>query len=224
MTARTADRASVVALKAKFDQFLPHLDERRRRLYLASEGAALGHGGISLVAAVSGASTATITRGISELSKHPLPTGRVRAPGAGLGAERIPDRGLDLLGEGQHLGMGALDAPTAEHRHLLGASTSCISRASSWSPGRTVGRSSGIASPAPPSGESCLAIRRTGPPPTPRADRPRAGSPSAPPWASAWVRRTLPSSDCTPRKAGLDVSPGITPCRSRCLESARPVR
>ncbi|MGW4561531.1 hypothetical protein ACWEN3_03665 [Streptomyces sp. NPDC004561] len=29
-----------------FDQFLPHLDERRRRIYLAGEAAALGHGGL----------------------------------------------------------------------------------------------------------------------------------------------------------------------------------
>ena len=63
-----AARASVVALRAKFDQFLPHLDERRRRIYLASEAASLGHGGITLVAAASGASAATIARGIAELS------------------------------------------------------------------------------------------------------------------------------------------------------------
>jgi hypothetical protein len=55
-------------LRAKFDQFLPHLDERRRRIYLASEAAALGHGGIKLVATASGASAATIARGIAELS------------------------------------------------------------------------------------------------------------------------------------------------------------
>ncbi len=63
-------------LKAKFDRILPHLDERRRRLYLASEAAALGHGGITAVAAVSGTSTATIARGIAELDAHPPPTCR----------------------------------------------------------------------------------------------------------------------------------------------------
>lgn len=84
MTARTAARASVVALRVKFDQFLPHLDERRRRIYLASEAAALGHGGITLVAAASGASAATIARGIAELSRHPCPPGgsRLREPAA----------------------------------------------------------------------------------------------------------------------------------------------
>lgn len=44
-------RPLVTALRAKFDRILPHLDERRRRLYLASEALAIGHGGIALVAA-----------------------------------------------------------------------------------------------------------------------------------------------------------------------------
>ncbi|AQY20325.1 hypothetical protein T261_08443 [Streptomyces lydicus] len=94
VTARTAARASVVALRTKFDQFLPHLDERRRRIYLASEAAALGHGGITLVAAASGASAATIARGIAELSGHPLPAGRIRAPGAGRKPVTVTDPGL----------------------------------------------------------------------------------------------------------------------------------
>lgn len=78
-----AARVSVVALRAKFDEFLPHLDERRQRIYLASEAAALGHGGITLVAAASGVSASTIARGIAELSGCQLPAGRIRAPGAG---------------------------------------------------------------------------------------------------------------------------------------------
>lgn len=83
-----------MALRAKFDQFLPHLDERRRRIYLASEAAALGHGGITLVAAASGASAATIARGITELSGHPLPAGRIRASGAGRKRVTVTDPGL----------------------------------------------------------------------------------------------------------------------------------
>jgi hypothetical protein len=94
VTACTAARASVGALRAKFDQFLPHLDERRRRIYLASEAAALGHGGITLVAAASGASAATIARGIAELSGRPLPAGRIRAPGAGRKPVTVSDPGL----------------------------------------------------------------------------------------------------------------------------------
>lgn len=48
---------SARALRAKFDQIPPHFDERRRRLYLASEATAIGHGGITRVAAASGTST-----------------------------------------------------------------------------------------------------------------------------------------------------------------------
>lgn len=83
-----------MALRTKFDQFLPHLDERRRRIYLASEAAALGHGGITLVAAASGASAPTIARGIAELSGRALPAGRIRAPGAGRKPVTVTDPGL----------------------------------------------------------------------------------------------------------------------------------
>ncbi len=94
MAVRPADRACVVALKAKFDQFLPHLDERRRRLYLCSEATAIGHGGIALVAAASCTSRATITRGIAELARDSPPTRRVRAPGAGRKPLTVTDPGL----------------------------------------------------------------------------------------------------------------------------------
>jgi hypothetical protein len=81
-------------LRVKFDQLLPHLDERRRRLYLASEAMAMGHGGITVVAAASGASTATLSRGISELAANPAPPQRVRAPGAGRKPLVVTDTGL----------------------------------------------------------------------------------------------------------------------------------
>src|SRR5262245_17039409 len=94
MTAPSPDHVPAAALRAKFDQILPHLDERRRRLYLASEAAALGHGGITLVAAASGTSTATITRGIGELAEKSVPTYRIRAPGAGRKPLTTTDPGL----------------------------------------------------------------------------------------------------------------------------------
>jgi len=81
-------------LKAKFEQLLPHLDEHRRRLYLASEAIVLGHGGIALVAAASGTSTATIARGITALEAHAAPTRRIRAPGAGRKLLTATDTGL----------------------------------------------------------------------------------------------------------------------------------
>lgn len=69
-------RPPVIALRAKFDRILPHLDGHRRRLYLASEATAIGHGGITLVAAASGASSATIARGVTELAGDPVPIRR----------------------------------------------------------------------------------------------------------------------------------------------------
>ncbi len=87
-------RPPVTELRAKFDRTLPHLDERRHRLYLASEAAAIGHGGITLVAAASGTSTATVARGVTELARDAVPTRRVRAAGAGRKPLTVTDPGL----------------------------------------------------------------------------------------------------------------------------------
>ncbi|MDX3695990.1 ISAzo13 family transposase [Streptomyces europaeiscabiei] len=95
MTPCLSGRVAARALRAKFDQILPHLDERRRRLYLASEATALGRGGIVRVAAASGTSTATIARGMTELAGCSAPTLRVRAPGAG--RKRLTDTDPGLL-------------------------------------------------------------------------------------------------------------------------------
>ncbi|MBB4938184.1 hypothetical protein FHR32_002489 [Streptosporangium album] len=94
MTASSKEDVPAAELRAKFEQILPHLDERCRRLYLASEAAVLGHGGIALVAAASGISTATIARGIIELETHPAPTRRIRASGAGRKPLTVTDPGL----------------------------------------------------------------------------------------------------------------------------------
>lgn len=95
MTPCLSGRVAARALRAKFDQILPHFDERRRRLYLASEATALGRGGIVRVAAASGTSTATIARGMAELAGYSSPTLRVRAPGAG--RKRLTDTDPGLL-------------------------------------------------------------------------------------------------------------------------------
>lgn len=87
-------RPPVTVLRAKFDRILPHLDERCRRLYLASEAAAIGHGGIALVAAASGASVSTVSRGVTELAGDPPTARRVRAPGAGRKPLTVTDPGL----------------------------------------------------------------------------------------------------------------------------------
>jgi transposase len=70
-------------LAAKFGSILPHLDERQRRLLLAAEARALGHGGIRLVARAAGVREATVSVGVDELDSGAEPLGRVRRPGGG---------------------------------------------------------------------------------------------------------------------------------------------
>lgn len=94
MTVPSQVRVPAAELQCKFEQVLPHLDERRRRLYLASEAVSLGHGGIALVAAASRTSTATIARGTTELEAHAAPTCRIRAPGGGRKPLTATDTGL----------------------------------------------------------------------------------------------------------------------------------
>ncbi|MHB0911448.1 ISAzo13 family transposase, partial [Streptomyces argenteolus] len=60
---------------------LPHLDERQRRLYLASEAEALGHRGIAAVARLAEVSESTVTRGRAELAVLATALGRIRRPG-----------------------------------------------------------------------------------------------------------------------------------------------
>jgi len=71
-------------LMAKFEEILPHLDERQRRLLLAAEARSLGHGGISVVSRASGVSRVTITAGVDELDVggEAMP-GRARRAGGG---------------------------------------------------------------------------------------------------------------------------------------------
>jgi hypothetical protein len=71
------------ALQEKVARLWPHLDERSRRLFAASEARELGRGGVSLVSLVCGLSRVTITKGLRELDEPPLPAGRVRRSGAG---------------------------------------------------------------------------------------------------------------------------------------------
>ncbi|MEU4806327.1 ISAzo13 family transposase [Actinosynnema sp. NPDC023587] len=78
----------------KFAALLPHLDERRRRLYLATEAEALGHGGVGVVARLAEVSQSTITRGRVELVGGAEPLGRVRRPGGGRKSAAENDPGL----------------------------------------------------------------------------------------------------------------------------------
>jgi len=70
-------------LREKVALIWPHLDERGRRLFAASEARDLGHGGVTTVSRACGLSRVTITKALRELDEEPLPAGRVRRAGGG---------------------------------------------------------------------------------------------------------------------------------------------
>ena len=51
-------------------QVLPILNETQRRIYLAAEAEALGHGGITQISMITGVSRVTITAGMKELKEN----------------------------------------------------------------------------------------------------------------------------------------------------------
>ena len=74
------------SINLRINTMLPLLNERQRRLFLASEAKALGFGGISEVSRISGISRVTITLGIKELEEAgatALEDQRCRRPGGG---------------------------------------------------------------------------------------------------------------------------------------------
>jgi transposase len=74
----------VNAIKARFEMLAPVLDERKRRLFAASEARAAGPGGILAVHQATGIARSTIGRGLAELRRGEAQLGgRVRRRGAG---------------------------------------------------------------------------------------------------------------------------------------------
>jgi hypothetical protein len=89
-------------LQAKFEALASELTERSRRLWAATEAAALGHGGIALVQRATGISRSTIVRGIRDLaSGQRLSPGRTRRPGGG--RKQTAARDASLLTDLEHL-------------------------------------------------------------------------------------------------------------------------
>jgi hypothetical protein len=76
-------------IELRFRSLSAFLDERMRRLVAAAESAAVGYGGVSVVARATGVSRRAITEGMKELSqqkvsREPLPSqSRIRRKGAG---------------------------------------------------------------------------------------------------------------------------------------------
>ena len=70
-------------IKERYAALCAQLDERGRRLCAAAEVRALGYGGLAAVARATGMSRGTIGRGLKDLDRAPLPSGRVRRDGGG---------------------------------------------------------------------------------------------------------------------------------------------
>jgi hypothetical protein len=85
----------VVAIKARYDALAPHLDERARRLFAASEARAGGWGGVTAVSEATGVARSTIGRGLAELgSDEARQSGRIRRPGGGRKPKTETEPGL----------------------------------------------------------------------------------------------------------------------------------
>ena len=88
--------AARVQLSVRFGLLLPHLNERQRRLLLATEARLLGRGGVRAVAQVAKVSETTIRKGLLDLDadQGPVPLGRARRSGGGRKRAENNDPGL----------------------------------------------------------------------------------------------------------------------------------
>lgn len=76
--------ADIETLRAKFELLRGALNERSRRLWAATEAAAIGRGGIAAVRRATGLSYETVARGLKDLANaNDLDPARVRRRGAG---------------------------------------------------------------------------------------------------------------------------------------------
>ena len=86
------------AIQLRYDALGALLDERSRRCFAAAEALAAGHGGVTVVARITGIARSTIGRGLKELRGEvvdPAPRGRVRR--AGGGRKRLSETDTTLL-------------------------------------------------------------------------------------------------------------------------------
>ena len=83
-------------MQNRIQTMLPLLDERQRRIFLASEALSYGYGGISKVSAISGVSMPTIRQGIAEIQSGEVEgNGRIRKEGGG--RKRVEDTHPKIL-------------------------------------------------------------------------------------------------------------------------------
>jgi transposase len=89
-------------IRERFEATAPHLDERRRRLFVAAEAHRIGYGGIAAAARATGVAVSTIGRGLKELAAAApeIAVNRVRRDGGGRKplTKKDPTLVKDLLG------------------------------------------------------------------------------------------------------------------------------
>jgi len=84
---------AITKLKIKLSGILPFLNEKQRRLLVASEATSIGRGGIQILSEITGMDRKTIRRGVEDLKKKSKDVDRVRAQGGGRKkiVDKIPD-------------------------------------------------------------------------------------------------------------------------------------
>src|SRR5215469_6004443 len=76
------------AIRKRYKEVAPVLDEQGRRRFVALEAQALGRGGVSLMARITGLACSTIYHGLSDIRERAsAPPGRIRKEGASAQAE-----------------------------------------------------------------------------------------------------------------------------------------
>jgi DDE family transposase len=88
----------VTAIRQRYLALSPHLDERARRVFAASEARTAGYGGIAAVSRATGIAASTIGRGLAELAATaPLAPERIRRPGGG--GKKLVEKDATLLAD-----------------------------------------------------------------------------------------------------------------------------
>ena len=94
----TRSMVDVTAIRQRYLALSPHLDERARRVFAASEARTAGYGGIAAVSRATGIAASTIRRGLVELAATaPLAPERVRRPGGG--GKKLVEKDATLLAD-----------------------------------------------------------------------------------------------------------------------------
>ncbi len=101
---KKAEREKVVAqISERYARVKDSLTERSRRLFVAAEAKAVGHGGIAAAARATAMAPSSIGRGLKELleieAKGPSDLDKTRSRRPGGGRKKLEDKHLELLGE-----------------------------------------------------------------------------------------------------------------------------